>query len=491
MGIDRYIGWIKETYPDSIKEINGIKHYDYIYIDINHILHNSMHDSKTIDHFISNINYYLDHIFNNFIATKKIVLAVDGASPYSKIILQRKRRLDTLKHTDSTEEIENDNQLTSLQLTPGTNLMNTVTNFLHTYIKKIQSNHKLIKLDYTISSTDEPNEGELKVFAKLKENSINNKHASHLIIGNDADILVMAMSMKPIYNIDVMLHHKSNTNLISIKSLMISHAKLVSEISDWPIDPKIYFNIYNLIDSNMRDDFCIISIMNGNDYLPKLSFTKTATIWKAYIKTKNNKFCHNNNLINNDIFNIDFLKQFMLTLKNSLAVQYRKFNFKKYNKEKVKNYLEGLLWCLNMYKNGSLCCYDYIYNYNNGITVLDIYYYIEIDMTHNIKVVSSNVKPLNTYACMLLLIPKKMKHLVPNQFQHLIDNDLTKLGIYDEEECSECNTLKSTLSESYRNKNKDKNITEISKLLTLHKNKHRITVDTIYKVDELATKVQP
>ena len=92
------------------------------------------------------------------------MFSVDGASPYSKIILQRKRRFNNVNN------INMDN-LNSLHLTPGTDLMNSIKSKLKEYINKRKNWFKFRKIKFIVSSTDIPGEGEIKIIKKNKKNS--------------------------------------------------------------------------------------------------------------------------------------------------------------------------------------------------------------------------------------------------------------------------------------------------------------------------------
>src|SRR5439155_15625762 len=92
MGIPYFHNLLKKKYPDSYIQIKNNNIYEYIYIDINFLLHNSIYNCKTEKEFKKKLYNQLDIIFSNFIAKKKVFFNLDGPSPFSKILLQRKRR---------------------------------------------------------------------------------------------------------------------------------------------------------------------------------------------------------------------------------------------------------------------------------------------------------------------------------------------------------------------------------------------------------------
>ena len=164
MGIKGFHTFIKTTYPGCIVPFNNNRLYDYIYIDVNHLLHSAIYRCRNEKDFVKNLYVHLDMILNNFVARKKIILAVDGTSPYAKVILQRKRRLQVVRSMGDSVDI---NKMTPLQLTPGTKLMYNVGKYLQEYTERVKDNYKFLNVEYVISSTSEPDEGEIKIFNKI------------------------------------------------------------------------------------------------------------------------------------------------------------------------------------------------------------------------------------------------------------------------------------------------------------------------------------
>ena len=474
MGIINFNKWLKDTYPKSFLPQYSKRIFDYIYIDVNHVLHHALNSSRTEAQFVKNLYYRLDMIFNNYIARKRIVLGVDGTAPYSKVITQRKRRLQSVKKIKI-------NNLNSLHLTPGTKFMSRLSESLYRYVNKLKNNYKFIKIDVDISLSDEPDEGELKIFRKLIEYGKNGNN-SHLVIGNDADLVVMALAAKPIKNIYLLINYSGERKLISINKLMNIHSKKY-------INKGLY---------NIRYDFAMISLLMGNDYLPKLMYVKFNTIWEAYKLTQ---IKNKNNLILDGKFNLKFLQELMLHIVNLIPDQFKKFSLEKYNEKNIKNYLEGLLWCLNMYQTGYCSMYDYLYIADSSPHPIDILYYT-IFNNKLIEIPKSNTKPLTNDIYTLLLIPKKARKMIPEKYQKFIDKELKYM--YTLEDCDECQNHKGELSrlhkelrsirldksgEKFTDKNDPttdvrKEIGSVSSSLHKHKKNHNndFTINDIAKV---------
>ena len=476
MGIENFHTWLKKTYPGSFMPIRFHVKYDNIYIDINHILHHSIRGVRNKKEFVDKFYNALDIIFNNFFATKKIVLAVDGTSPYSKVILQRKRRLQSVKNL-------NLNKLNSLELTPGTDLMRTVDFCLKDYANRLTNNYHILKPQIIVLTANYPDEGEIKIFKYIREN-MSNLNESHLVVGNDADLVVLAMSSKPIYNINMLIRYMDSLELVSIKKLIDDYTSLMN------LNFNQISNKNSIYNSDIRSDFVIVSIMYGNDYIPKLRYVKLEMLWDAYKETVSsisNNTCEilinipniqkksdsNNTLIKDLNFNKSFLINFMINIIRRLSPSYRKPNLNDYNEKNVVNYLEGLLWCLHMYQTGVCSMYNYIYNGEQSPSPNEILYYLLFNTNVTINVPKSNVPPLSASYYSLLLMPYNAKQLVPKQYHFLMDDKLKY--IYDKELCKECNDYKSRLSVEHKKLKKTpddelikENIGFISKKLSDH-----------------------
>ena len=420
MGIDNFHNWLKDKYKNCFSKSNSKSKFDYIYIDINHLLHNSMSGIKSEEEFVTRLYKSLDLLFCNFLATKKVIIAIDGTSPYSKIILQRKRRSQGLVKLDV-------NKLTSIYLTPGTEFMLKVNNYIEEYIKRITKKYQYVNVNFEFISSDIPDEGEIKIFKKMIQHNKEDPFNTHLVIGNDADLVVLAVALKYTPNIHILVRHQGATEILSVDKMIQNFCNKISNLvisrNDW------------------RSDFTLISLMMGNDYLPKLNYIKYDSIWKTYFSTVDKT---KTTLISNKHFSETVIKIFFSTLINNISKQFQKFNQNKYNEDKVVNYLEGLLWCLNMYETGVCPMYDYVYKYKKSPSPADIDFFLQHNKNIKIEIPTSNTPPISTNIFTLLVMPKKAKKLIPSKYHKYMDTELKH--IYESEECQKCIKLRAKMS---------------------------------------------
>lgn len=429
MGIKDYHTIIKTLYGPALIDPNKNNIYDCIYIDVNYVLHISIYGATNMTTFVKNIYYHFDTIFSNFIATKKIFFAIDGTSSYAKIILQRERR---------SKGDNSNGGINGLELSPGTKMMRYLEKKIDLYINNLSNQYKYIKPEITISKSNISDEGEIKICNKIIVNGMNNLDYTHLIIGNDADIVVLSMGAKPIYNINILFNGGGVHGLLSLKILLELFGEMMGK------NP----NMIIMANNDLRDDFVIVSLMMGNDYLPKLEYVNSSRLWDCYRDYY--KSC-GKTLIHDGQFNVDNMKKFIYLVYSTMSGAHIKFG-NNINFENIKSYLDGLLWCLNVYNTGK--CYDYNYAYigSKPIHPFELYYYLfKGDVVYN----KNYSLPIDCAMYPLLIMPLSAKKLIPQKYHTLMDNELKYL--YDNETCVECMKLKKIYLNSYRKIGETKN----------------------------------
>ena len=398
MGILKYNEFLKKFFNESINSVNDdIIKYNNIYIDLNFLLHYSMYLTFSKESFFKKLFILLDSIIKRCFALNVIMLSIDGTSPYSKIILQRKRRESNIKKL-------NMKNINVLHLTPGTKFMDEIKDKVNEYIKDIKKKiFKFRDIKIIFSSSDETGEGEIKIIKKIIYYNKKNPEYKHLIIGNDADLIVMAMACKKVKYIDILNKKNNGYNLIKINSIalkMLEYIKIKSKFID-----------------RIRIDFTIISLMMGNDYLPKLQYIKNDILLESYFKTK--KF-NKGFIIKKGIFDVVFFKKFLINIILKLNKRYQGINLNNFNNKNIKKYLEGLLWCNKMYSTGKCPMYDYIYN-DKAPSPIELMFYLEFNEIKEINIPISNIKPISNKIYPLLVLPKKASSLIPNEYKYLIN----------------------------------------------------------------------
>ena len=481
MGIKDYHAWIRSTFPTCLIDTTKNNIYDYIYIDMNYILHFAIYGCKTQDEFIKNINFNLDIIFSNFIATKKIFFSLDGTPAYAKIILQRERRNNNqpLKSKSLTT-------IDHLGLSAGTKMMEQIEDHIQNYINNLQTQYKYTTPEITFSKSSECGEGEIKICKEIIINGTPNLTHTHLIIGNDADIIVLSMGTKPVYNVNILVNENSNKNrvLMSLKILLELWAKKLNKSHD----------IITMANSNLRDDFVLISLMMGNDYFPKLAYINYIKLWDCYYQFSKGT---TNTIINNNEFNMPELRRFTQIIYSNLNNAYKHVTLNTYNPTRVNSYYEGLLWCLKIYNTGICTNYEYAYTGKKSVHPFELYIHT---INNTIQFTQKNTLPISSSIYPLLIMPSNSKHLIPKKYHSLMDKELK--NIYDMENCIECKQLYASCQIAKTKMNSCKSDRLLNKFKVVyrekyieyntHKKTHKssFTVNDIKYIVELCNKIK-
>ena len=174
--------------------------YDHVYIDVNNVLHVAAHHTKNEDAFFKKLFALLDLNMRRTRPQYTVVLALDGPAPIAKTITQRRRRI-RLSSGEKVPLSEDPPRLLKIGLTPGSALALKIDRALEYYAAtRLLSRNALPKgLLFEISGTRVPGEGEVKILRSMKTRVRNPKFEghSHLIVSEDSDALLLAMTAAP------------------------------------------------------------------------------------------------------------------------------------------------------------------------------------------------------------------------------------------------------------------------------------------------------
>ncbi len=434
MGIDNFHKWLKKTHPNCYST-NTFIAYDHIYIDLNFILHSTIYTCTDEKYFFNKLFKTLDYIIITFLPLKSLTIAIDGPSTYAKLLLQRKRRLES-----AYDDTKNNTKINSLHLTPGTELMMKIDLALQNYVHRVKKIIRAKSINYKILPSSEPDEGEIKIIKVIRENHAKNEFDSHFILGNDADIVVIAMAINNVNNIYVGARINKEYAIIDIDKL---RNNLITKYK---------------IKDNISLDFAFLSILMGNDYLPKLQYVTNDTIWNSYDET----MAHNKKTIMNgsNAYNFDVLITFFQNIVCNIRKHYNiltiEDNFADMSDQSsIQKYIEGFLWCLHMYNTGVCSKYDYVYDKptQSPIKILMYLNLMQIkDRIQTIKLPISTILPVKRLTYLVFVLPKKSHHILINIDGELYKKLLDTLSncIADIDNCNTCVEIRKQLSTCHK-----------------------------------------
>lgn len=164
MGIPFYVASLLRSHKHIQKRYTTFE-ADVLCMDFNCFLHKAIREEDPIGSVLSELRTYLERL-----KVKKIYLAFDGLVPYAKMVQQRYRRFKTPENVDKN------------QLSPETPYMRQLVRELRVAFPHVE-----------ISGTDEPGEGEHKIFLWLRTLEPHERNTV-AIYGLDADLVLIALA---------------------------------------------------------------------------------------------------------------------------------------------------------------------------------------------------------------------------------------------------------------------------------------------------------
>lgn len=404
MGITNFHKWICAKYPKAISHDKKVSEYDNVYIDISCLLHINSYKSVSEHMLIKKLTNSIDTIIHFNVPKSKLFFAIDGVAPFAKIALQRKRRL---KMAQTDWDVLNG--INPLQFTPGTRFINSLPIQLEWYINKLKS-----KLGIAVQILEGAGEAETKITNQITLNP----NTSHLIISTDADIIIMSAA---IYGKTINHIHINNLKyIIKLDKLLTEHVKATC------------------FSPSYAKDFMLISILLGNDYLPKLNYVNIDKLWDAYVYTVGSL---KTGCFLNSTLNYKFLLVFLRKLTNGLTKNFiKKFNLLEAPDEVYAQYIEGINWCSHIYTNTICAQTDYMYEHTIAPHPLGLLIFLEANIDNITKTTRqfNKLEEINPDIYALLVLPKSAYNLVDGQYVKKFTENKALDFLHEAETCSKC-----------------------------------------------------
>jgi hypothetical protein len=244
---------------------------DNLYFDLNCLIHPCCQGETNENIMFEKIFIKMNKIIKETDPKKIIFIAIDGPCPKPKMVQQRLRRFKSAKE----KKIWDTNAIT-----PGTEFMTNLENYLLKKISYLNSFNKIL----IFSSSNEPGEGEQKIYDFIKKNKID----SNLIYGLDADLIMLSLisDSKKIY----LLRETTEYNIENVESeyIYLDINKLKKSIKghfknfNLPTDKKIFAALFKIYADSVSEEYQLeLTKMVNKKY--KGNFTKYAD--KIYAKS--------------------------------------------------------------------------------------------------------------------------------------------------------------------------------------------------------------
>ena len=308
MGIKEYLKYIEHELP-QVKS----REYDYFYLDCNYMIHYLIYKCKSDNDLYSKIFTYWDYLMSTIKIKKELLLIFDGEYD-TEPNLNPKYQTHLLRSKSKLKSDDYDKQ----SIYPKSQIVKTFKDFLLEIVERYK---KINKLSFDIKINDDYNKGEADI--KILEQIYNSTQNNICICSKDSDMILIAYSLHINKNIciDILI------NLRPIKFINIDKLKFINKSYQFGLD------------------YVLITILLGNDYLPKISNISYEKLLLAY--TKYIKF--NKPIILNEKINYNNLVEYIsiLIIQSDKKI---KFNINNINPDRFNIYYNNFCWCLKYYK---------------------------------------------------------------------------------------------------------------------------------------------
>jgi 5'-3' exonuclease len=300
MGIPFYFSYLIKNHKQIISKLESLNFIDNLYLDCNSIIYDSLdfkifeNKSQFENHIIKNVINKIENIITIINPKEKIYIAFDGVPPIAKLNQQKNRRY---KSSVQNLMFNKNTPWDTCSITPGTKFMNKLNDVISKHFTK---NKKYSSNTIILSLSNEPGEGEHKLYEYIRNNPHSNKNT--LIYGMDADLIMLSLNhlkyCNSIYLYRETPHFISSIDnsldpeekyLINISELGIQiYKELIDDISIKNDTPQWLKEASNILDlsynySNFKnfekyenyenfydkiEDYIFMCFLLGNDFMP-------------------------------------------------------------------------------------------------------------------------------------------------------------------------------------------------------------------------------
>jgi 5'-3' exoribonuclease 1 len=252
--------------------------------------------------------------------TDCLYIAIDGIAPRAKMHQQRKRRFLSAQRNKAISTFKAKHRIPDTQwdsncITPGTDFMLKLDNYLITEFKDVVRTKYPTLKNFIVSGSNEIGEGEHKMIHYIKKNVLD---GGDIIYGLDADLIMLSLTTEE-RNIVLMRESQDfgqnqSPNKLPFKYLDINNLR-----------DGIYDTLGCKSEQSVINDYVFMCYLLGNDFIPALSFLKIKegavdVLIECYNEVISNQDNSSNSIIykenNKYNVNVSLLMKLMFALKN-------------------------------------------------------------------------------------------------------------------------------------------------------------------------------
>lgn len=457
MGISSFFPWFHRTfsrYVSYVRPGESVQQIDNVLVDMNGIFHPAaqktfgygkytkpllaMTGEPTLQQFYEEVGREVDKIVALVPPVRRLVLCVDGVAPVAKQIQQRQRRYKS--------KVESG--FDSNSITPGTQLMHDLCNYVGKYIDKYS------EFEVVWSPSSVPGEGEMKLMNFVKFYASGGE--SSAVYGLDADILLLSLCiMEPSKRMYVVREREMDHAVVDVDKVRSNLVDKLRWSSGAALPSSTGARSERASKFNANDvilDFVFMCFLVGNDFLKRApgidiltgSIDQVIEVYKATCSmyghiTVDGKFDRGvlaaffggiagleQSLFDTKIRNINQYIPDPLFEKHRLAGfeieaykrDYYTHKFPGVSVNKVcAEYVEGLEWVLGYYTQG-VPSWRWFYPYNYSPFISDVASFLQSNI-HRKSASYGRTVPYDQLFQLLLVIPPRSMDLLPEPLNTL------------------------------------------------------------------------
>ena len=476
MGIPAYFSHIIKNHPKIIENIDTFSIIHNLFLDCNSVIYDVVHEGNAKDEneIIQQVCHKIDSYIQLIKPANIVYVAFDGVAPVAKLQQQRERRLRSWLLNTLHNDIENKDASTwdTTAITPGTQFMDKLGKGVNTFFSNRCMSPRII-----VSASDEPGEGEHKLFEYVRANLSSTDEIS-VVYGLDADLIMLSIHHLQICN-NIFLYRESPHFIRNLNSKLDPNKSYILNIP--LLSQEIVFELTNssVYDKRRVCDYILLCFFLGNDFMPHFPclnirnngvdtlmntykelvleiddffLTNDDTIiWKnlkRFVKSLSQKqhelmiIEHNKrNKYEKRHYSTNTIEDKMNKLTNTPSIERSKehyinpyeeewesrfydilFHIKVDDTRKKQiciNYIEALEWTYKYYSKGCIH-WRWKYNYHYAPLLSDLEKYIPFFQTSFFEEEHKSIKPVSPLTQLVYVMPRNNLHHIPSKTKELL-----------------------------------------------------------------------
>jgi 5'-3' exonuclease len=282
MGIPSYFSYIVKNHPSLIKKfVSNQMAINNLYLDCNSIIYDIVkkHDfassriaSDNAPAIISGIIAQIEEYIKCIQPTTTVFIAFDGVAPVAKMEQQRARRYKSAYQSKITQQIFKRTTMdpfNTSSITPGTAFMDQLNGRIYSHFASAPLLSVVKKI--IVSCSDQPGEGEHKLFQHIRDNPATHLTETTVIYGLDADLIMLSINHLPICP-RIFLFRETPEFIKSIDASLEPNETYVMDIPELAHVITLDMNngqpLNTAQQKNRIYDYIFMCFMLGNDFMP-------------------------------------------------------------------------------------------------------------------------------------------------------------------------------------------------------------------------------